>query len=174
MRNSYMPPGQEYDAVVQDAHRLSQCGAAPDRIWCQHHCGIFVSSDAGRTFAEIEPEAPSLFGFAVVAHPTDPDTAWFVPAIKDEYRVPVDHRLVVTRTADGGATMETLSDGLPDAASFDLIYRHGLALDAADMRLAMGSTTGNLWVGERGGESWTELATYLPPIAAVAWKADSQ
>lgn len=169
MRNEYMPPGQEYDPVVQDAHCLARCAGAPDTIWCQHHNGIFRSTDNAATFSELTPAAPSLFGFAVAAHPDDPDTAWFAPAVKDEYRVPVDGRLAVTVTRDGGATMEVLGEGLPARDCFDLVYRHGLALDARDMRLAMGSTTGNLWIGEDGGNSWTALANHLPPVAQVAW-----
>ena len=34
-------------------------------------------------------------------------------------------------------------------------------------RLAMGSTTGSLWVSENGGEHWTLLSAHLPPIHAV-------
>ena len=43
-------------------------------------------------------------GFAVAADPNDADTAWYVPAIKDERRVPVNGELAVTRTRDGGRT----------------------------------------------------------------------
>lgn len=170
MRNAYMPPGQEYDPVVQDAHRLSVCAAAPDVVWCQHHNGIFRSTDGARTFTEIDAPAPSLFGFAVVAHPEDPETAWFVPAVKDEYRVPVGRKLVVTRTRDGGKSFEVLSEGLPTADSFDLVYRHGLAADAAHRRFAMGSTTGNLWIGDGAGERWQAVANHLPPVACIAWR----
>jgi hypothetical protein len=64
------------------------------RMWVQHHNGIFVSSDEGRTFEEITGVQPSTFGFPVVVHPEDPDTAWFVPEIKDEKRIPCDGKLV--------------------------------------------------------------------------------
>jgi hypothetical protein len=113
--------------------------------------------------------APSAFGFAVAAHPHDRDTAWFVPAVKDECRVPVDGRFVVTRTADGGRSFETLSGGLPDGQSFDLVYRHALDVDDAGQVLAMGSTTGNLWISEDGGETWRQISANLPPIAQVAF-----
>jgi len=104
----------------------------------------------------------------VAVHPRDPDTAWFVPAVKDELRVPVDGKLVVTRTRDGGKSFETLGEGLP-SPSWDVIYRHALDVDGSGERLAMGSTTGNLWVSESGGERWTQVSTHLPPIAQVAF-----
>jgi hypothetical protein len=138
-------------------------------MWVQHHNGLFRSTDGGESFAEIEPPPPSGFGFAVAAHPADPLTAWFAPAVKDECRVPADARLVVTRTRDGGERFETLAEGLPAEPSYDLVYRHALVVDADGTRLAMGSTTGNLWLGDSAGERWTQLSGHLPPIAQVAF-----
>jgi len=138
-------------------------------VWRQHHNGIFRSDDRGETFAEVGPDA---FGFAVAAHPGEPDTAWFAPAVKDECRAPKDARLAVTRTWDGGAEVETLDGGLSDQPRYDLIYRHALVADASGRRLAMGSTTGDLRVSEDGGEGWTGVTTGLPPVAALAFAAD--
>jgi hypothetical protein len=168
LRAEYMPPNMAFDQLYQDPHRLAQCPASPDTIWCQHHNGIFLSRDAGATFTEIETAKPSCFGFAVVVHPADPDTAWFVPAVKDEFRYPVDQRLVVSRTRDGGRSYEVFGDGLP-AQSFDLVYRHALDIDAAGKTLAMGSTTGNLWIGSDGGTRWRQVSGTLPPINQVLW-----
>ena len=165
----YMPPDSADDRAIQDPHRLAHCAAAPDTVWCQHHNGIFRSEDGGRRFTRIAPVEPSAFGFAVAAHPQDPETAWFVPAVKDECRVPVGGRLVVTRTTDGGRSFQPLGNGLPNGGSYDLVYRHALDVDTTGQRLAMGSTTGNLWVGEDGGERWVPVSTHLPPIAQVAF-----
>jgi BNR/Asp-box repeat len=167
MRAEYMPPEQSRDPIAQDIHCLAQCPAAPNRMWVQHHNGIFVSSDEGKTFSEITGAEPSVFGFPVVVHPRDPDTAWFVPEIKDEKRVPRNGKLVVTRTRDGGKSFEVLYEGLPQSHAYDVVYRHALALDAAGERLAFGSTTGGLWVSENQGDSWTCLSHTLPPIYAV-------
>lgn len=169
LRAEFLPPEMAHDPVSQDPHLIAACAADPDRVWCQHHNGIFVSSDGGRTFAEVSAAArPSAFGFAVAAHPADRDRAWFAPGVKDECRVPVDARLVVTRTADRGATFDVLSTGLP-VQSYDLIYRHALVCDATGARLAMGSTTGNLWTSDDGGEGWSLVSSTLPPIAQVAF-----
>lgn len=162
----YMPPERREDPRIQDPHRIAVCAAAPDVLWTQHHNGIFRSTDAGRRWQRIETARPSSFGFAVAAHPTDPRTAWFVPAVKDERRVPVDGRLVVSRTRDGGETFEIFDRGLP-APSYDLVYRHALAVDESGQVLAMGSTTGGLWLSEDAGESWRALSLHLPPIYAV-------
>lgn len=169
LRADFLPPDQQTDPTSQDPHLLSACAADPDRIWCQHHCGIFVSSDRGRTFDEIEGVKPSAFGFAVVAHPAKRDTAWFAPAVKDACRVPVDGKLVVTRTDDGGKSFTAFADGLPDELSYDLVYRHALVAGADGLQMAMGTTTGNLWASEDGGQSWQVLSGHMPPIAQVAF-----
>jgi hypothetical protein len=167
MRAEYVPPELTHDPIAQDVHCLVQCPAAPHRMWVQHHNGIFVSDDEGKTFREITDVEPSTFGFAVVVHPRLPDTAWFVPEIKDEKRIPREGKLVVSRTRDAGKHFESLTKGLPQVHAYDVVYRHALALDATGERLAFGSTTGGLWVSEDQGEAWACVSHTLPPVYAV-------
>jgi hypothetical protein len=128
---------------------------------------VFRSTDGARSWQEVTTIRPSKFGFAVAVHPKDPDTAWFVPGIKDERRIPVDAKLVVARTRDGARTFDVLSRGLPQTHAYDLVFRHSLDVDDTGERLAMGSTTGHFWVTENGGDSWTLVAGNLPPINCV-------
>jgi len=167
MYNEYMPPELRETPIAQDIHRLARCAAHPDIIWCQHHNGVFRSENAGANWQELTAIAPSKFGFAVAAHPRDPDTAWFVPAVKDERRVAVDAAVVVARTRDGGESFEVLRRGLPQRHAYDLVWRHALDVDAGGERLAFGSTTGGLWISEDAGDSWTALDARLPPVAVV-------
>jgi photosystem II stability/assembly factor-like uncharacterized protein len=167
MYADYAPPEHRHQPAAQDIHRLVQCPAAPDTMWVQHHNGVFRSTDAARSWREVTTIKPSKFGFAVAVHPRDPDTAWFVPGVKDECRVPTDGRLVVARTRDGARSFEVLRNGLPQEHAYDLIYRHALAVDDTGTRLAMGSTTGHLWVTEDSGDNWTMAAGHLPPISSV-------
>ena len=169
MRAAYMPKALAYDPDVQDPHRLAMCAASPDRLWAQHHNGIFRMQRDGVTWREVKAKAPSRFGFACVAHPTDPDTAWFVPAQKDECRVPVDGALVVLRTSDGGRSFTQLRGGLPQQHAYDLVYRHGLDVSADGRSLVMASTSGRVWTSDDAGEGWRELAANLPPVYAVRW-----
>lgn len=81
--------------------------------------------------------------------------------------VPVDAKLVVTRTCDGGKTFEQLSQGLPQSHCYDIVFRHGLDIDSTGNRLAMGSSTGGLWVSENGGDAWECISPHLPQIYCV-------
>jgi hypothetical protein len=166
MRAAYMPPDQAENANVQDPHRIVRSPSEPDVLWCQHHNGIWRSVDNGERWHEVTAPVSS-FGFAVAVHPLDARTAWFVPAEADERRVPVAAALVVNRTVDGGASFETLRNGLPQQDCYDLVYRHGLAVGADGRTLLMGSTTGGLWTSFDGGDHWHTVSLNLPPIAAV-------
>jgi hypothetical protein len=162
----YVPPEQSVDSAIQDPHRVARCSGAPDVMWMQHHAGMYRSTDAGANWTQLRPPGDD-FGFAVAAHPRDPQTAWFVPALKDEIRMPRDGAFWVTRTSDGGSTWQVMREGLPQRDAYDLIYRHGLDVDQSGARLAMGSTTGALWTSDDGGERWELVNAHLPPIYAV-------
>lgn len=91
-------------------------------------------------------------GTAARAGPT-PRTAW-TPA-------PTCRRSAVARS------FLVHGAGLPERDAYHLVYRHALACAADGETLAMGSTTGGLWVSEDGGGRWQCLSRDLPPIAAV-------
>jgi photosystem II stability/assembly factor-like uncharacterized protein len=163
----YMPPERRFDPNIQDVHRLDACPAHPDVLWAQHHCGMYRSTDGGLHWQAITAPSPSGFGFAVAAHPTDPQRAWFAPAHSDAQRMPADGRMVVNETRDGGASYTAHGRGLPERDAYHLVYRHALACAPDGECLAMGSTTGGLWTSEDGGQAWTCVSRDLPPIAAL-------
>jgi hypothetical protein len=150
----------------QDPHMMVQSLSEPTKFWVQHHAGIFRSVDDAKSWTRVRAK-PSSFGFGVVVHPKKSDTVWFVPGIKDEKRIPVGGALVVTRTRDGGNSFKILKKGLPQKHAYDVVFRHGLAIDDSGDKLAMGSTTGNVWVSEDQGESWNIVSSTLPQVYAV-------
>ena len=89
MRAEYMPPERQFDPNVQDPHLVVAV-----RRDIRMRCGCSTTTgSSGRPTAphrgdEIKDVKPSVFGFPVAVHPRDPNTAWFVPAIKDEKRYP--------------------------------------------------------------------------------------
>lgn len=157
---AYMPPDQRENPSIQDPHRIVRCAAHPDTLWIQHHNAQFRSTDGAGAWGTIS----ETFGFAVAAHPRDPDTAWFVPAQKDEMRIPSDQDFCVLKTEDGGKSFRRITAGLPPRPCFDLVYRHALDVDGEGRDLAFGSTTGNLWASGDGGEHWRVVSNHLPPI----------
>jgi hypothetical protein len=163
---AYVPPESREDSAIQDPHRIVQCASTPEVLWTQHHNGVFRSTDFGASWTSIESR-PSSFGFAAAIHPAEPRTSWLVPLVKDECRVPVDGKLVVARTRDGGESFDVLGEGLPQEHAYDVVYRHGLDVDRTGDRLAMGSTSGSLWLSDDQGDSFETLSNHLPPVYCV-------
>jgi len=164
---AYMPPEQRENPIIQDPHRLVQCPAHPDHLWVAHHNAVFRSVNAGYLWEDIANVPPSTFGFTTCVHPQDPDTAWFVPAESDQVRLPVDGAMTVARTRDGGATFDSLGNGLPSSDAYHIVYRHGMDIDSSGQRLVMGSTTGGLWITENQGDDWTCISQDLPMVYCV-------
>lgn len=163
----FMPPSEQENPNIQDAHRVACCAAHPNHLWLQHHNGIFRSTDAAHTWERVTTANPSDFGFAVAVHPQDPLTAWFVPGTQDDRRLPVDAALCVMRTRDGGQTFEPLRTGLPQHHAYHLVYRHCLEVSRDGRTLAFGSTTGSVWISEDSGDTWQRLSADLPPVYCV-------
>ena len=149
-----------------DTHYIEQCEGDPDHVWQQNHVGIYYSADAARSWRKVSvPEQGVHFGFPVTADAKDGKTAWVVPARSDQQRTAIDGGLFVARTDDGGQTWKPLRRGLPQEQAYDVVYRHALA--NKEGAVAFGSTTGNLYVSDDGGESWTTVGNNLPPIYSV-------
>ncbi len=166
---NYMPPDMADVQQIQDPHRIVRCPGEPDKLWCQHHNGIWRSVDNGANWTEVHSAPLSNFGFVTAVHPRDGETAWFVPAEADSKRIAAHAALAVTRTTDGGKTFTAWRGGLPQQHCYDLVYRHGLAVSDCGQILLMGSTTGGAWLSEDGGGQWQTISTTLPPIYSVSF-----
>src|SRR5690606_20961780 len=103
--------------------------------------------------------------FPVAVDEQDGRVAWLVPGKSDAQRTAIEGALFVARTRDGGETWEALREGLPQENAYDVVYRHALA--NRGQTLCFGSTTGNLYVSEDGGDHWVSVATNLPPVYSV-------
>lgn len=164
MTNDYLPDSQA--EWGHDAHFIQCCPADPDHVWQQNHCGVFYSSDGSATWKKVsQPEQGVHFGFPIAADDHDGSTAWVVPGLSDQQRMTIGGGLFVARTEDGGESWQDLRRGLPQENAYDVVYRHALA--ASGDSVAFGSTTGNLYVSEDRGDSWTTVANNLPPVYSV-------
>ena len=63
----------------QCVHKLVMAAGEPDSFYQQNHCGVYRSSDAGRSWEDVSAGLVSEFGFAMGAHPRDPATGWVIP-----------------------------------------------------------------------------------------------
>jgi photosystem II stability/assembly factor-like uncharacterized protein len=77
-------------------------------------------------------------------------------------------RAAVWRTQDAGASWGRLDEGLPQHDAHVGVLREGMAIDTHDEPgVYFGTSTGQLFASADAGESWSEIASYLPQIRSV-------
>jgi len=158
----------EHEEVGFCVHKVVMSPVDHERLYQQNHCGMHRSDDAGRSWVEITGELPSDFGFAAAAHPHDRDAFYVVPLDGGHGRVMPEGRAAVWRTRDAGASWARLDRGLPQQGAYVGVLREGMAIDALETPgLYFGTSTGQLFASADEGDSWREIATYLPGIASV-------
>jgi photosystem II stability/assembly factor-like uncharacterized protein len=166
LRADYLPNPEV--KVGHDPHLLVSCATDPDVLWQQNHCGIFRSSNGGTNWDDIsDRDGEANFGFAIAADAQDSKRAWVVPAVSDEVRMAIDKKLCICRTDDGGKSWNTFRNGLPQEYCYDIVYRHGLIAEGADV--IFGTTTGNLFCSHDLGESWQSISNYLPMVYCLTF-----
>jgi photosystem II stability/assembly factor-like uncharacterized protein len=149
-------------------HKLAPSPVDRERWYQQNHVGTWRSDDGGRTWNEITEGLPSEFGFACAAHPHDRDTFFTIPLDPGHGRTMHDGRASVWRTEDGGSSWRRLGDGLPDRDAHLGVLREGMTADRQDdFGLYFGTSTGQVFASVDNGESWSEIAGYLPSISSV-------
>jgi photosystem II stability/assembly factor-like uncharacterized protein len=143
---------------------------APDkeRMYQQNHVGMHRSDDGGKSWTEISEGLPSEFGFPAAAHPHDRDTFYVIPVDPGHGRTMPDGQAAVWRTRDAGSTWERLADGLPQENAYLGVLREGMTIDHEDAPgLYFGTSTGQIFASADEGDSWSEIASYLPGIWSV-------
>ncbi|MDX6534385.1 MAG: hypothetical protein QOF68_2129 [Gaiellales bacterium] len=149
-------------------HKLVMSPVDHDRMYQQNHVGMHRSDDGGRQWVEITDGLPTEFGFAAATHPHDRDTFYVIPLDPGHGRVMPEGRAAVWRTQDAGSTWQRLDRGLPQRDAHLGVLREGLAIDGLDQPgLYFGTSTGQVFASGDEGDSWNEIASYLPAISSV-------
>jgi photosystem II stability/assembly factor-like uncharacterized protein len=157
-----------FPELGQCVHKVLLHPARPERLWQQNHCGVYRSDDRGDNWERLDGNGlPSGFGFPIMIHPREPDTAWVIPENADLNRVTAEGRLGVYRTRDAGESWELTANGLPEHA-WTGVLREATSFDEADpVGLYFGTQSGSVWVSPDEGDEWIEAASDLPPILSV-------
>lgn len=171
--------------TFHDPHCMRICPAQPDRLYQQNHVGIYRidrgnghggngngngKRDAWQRIGSRMPEHVGDIGLPLVVHPRDPDTAWVFPMDGTTVwpRTSPGGSAAAYGTRDGGASWQRLDKGLPQSQAWWTVKRQAMAVDAQpEPALYVGTTSGELWIGDDGGARWRNIARHLPEIYAV-------
>jgi photosystem II stability/assembly factor-like uncharacterized protein len=159
---------REHEEVGFCVHKLTRSPADGSRMFQQNHVGMHRSDDTAGTWTEITEGLPTEFGFAAAAHPHDRDTFYVIPLDPGHGRSMPEGRAAVWQTRDAGSTWRRLERGLPKQDAYVGVLREGMAIDSFDVPgLYFGTSTGQVFASTDEGESWSEIASYLPGISSV-------
>lgn len=146
-------------------HRIVAHPNDPDLIWRQDHRGMYRTRDGGDNWEKIETGLPSGFGFAIVREGST-GRLFVAPLHSDERRLPVNGEFRVYRSHDDGNSWEVSGSGWPEAPTHTSVLRG--AIDADDRgHVAIGTTSGNVWLTSDSGDTWTALPHTFPRIGAI-------
>lgn len=165
IRAPFLPEGRQYPEFGQCVHKVTCHPARPERLFLQHHFGVYRSDDFGGSWTDIGTALPSDFGFPIVVHPTRPDTVYVLPLNADMDRTPVEHRYRVYRSDDAGVTWQPFGKGLPEPPVYGSVLRD--AMTAAEAGIFFGTRDGFVYGSPDGGETWSEVARHLPDVQTV-------
>ena len=168
-RCDFNPEGKKNPEFGQCVHCLVMAPGEPDLLYQQNHCGMYRSSDGGRSWDSIEAGLPSTFGFPAAVHPRDPGTLFLMPLNGDSVgRYVPEGKAAVWRTRDRGDGWTALREGLPQENAFFGVLRQAMATDRLDPAgVYFGTNTGILYASADEGATWRSIAQFLPPISSV-------
>lgn len=176
----FMP--DPYPEFGQCVHKIAGHPDAPGRLYMQNHggwaewdgpggsrpdIGVLRSDDHGKSWRSIAKGLPSDFGFPIVVHPHDPDVVYVMPH-EPATRTCPGGAPAVWRSENGGDSWKRLAKGFPKKESYFTVQRDGMDIDnLKSPAIYFGTTTGQVWMGQDGGEEWECLFDSLPPIHCV-------
>ena len=159
---------ERFPETGHNVHRVTMHPRVPERLYRQCYNGTYRSDDGGRSWTEITAGLPSDFGYGIVTDPNDPDTVFQIPESSSHLRAPVDGKLRVYRSRDGGGTWESASAGLPAEHVYVTVLREAMDVDSREpCGVYFGTSGGQLFASANEGESWASIASYLPRVLSV-------
>ena len=116
------------------------------------------------------PKAVGAFGFPIVVHPREPDTAWVFPMDGTDVwpRVSPGGKPAAYRTLDGGRIWRRQDEGFPASLAWWTVKRQAMTVDTREpCGVYFGTTSGEVWGSRDEGRTWRCLARNLPHVYAV-------
>lgn len=174
--NTGLNPGYLPEEALRDqnagrcVHHVERAPGRPERMFMQFHGGVYRSDDAGESWTSIGDGLPSDFGFPLMVDPAEPDSAYVIPLVADMDRVTPEGRVRVYETRDAGGSWQAKGDGLPSRDAYLTVLRQAFARagQGPELELYFGATSGEVFGSPDGGESWSTVASRLPPVFSVA------
>ena len=166
---------ERFPEAGHNVHRVVMHPRDGSRLYRQCYNGTYRSDDGGASWVEVTSGLPSDFGYAIACDPADPDVVYQVPESSSHLRATVDGRLRVYRSTDGGRSWHSASAGLPQQHAYVTVLRDAMESDPGTPgRLALGTSSGHVFLGLDHGTRWSLVADFLPRVLCVRFLASGE
>jgi hypothetical protein len=164
--SKYLPdPTAEVGHCV---HRIAMHPSRPQVLFMQKHWDVMRSDNAGDSWEKVSGNLPTDFGFVIDVHAHEPETVYIVPIKSDSEHYPMDGKLQVFRSRQGGNEWEPLTKGLPQRDCYVNVLRDAMAVDSLDTcGIYFGTTGGQVYASADAGDSWAPIVSHLPAVVSV-------
>lgn len=151
--------------VHKCTHKLTISSQNPGLVYQQNHCGVYKSTDFGKSWSDISPSKTLRHGFPIALAETHNDanggTLFIIPSVQgepcDKHNSCIKGEVAVYRSKDGGRDWERLTKGLPKK-KHTAVLRDAMALDAQETPgVYFGTTTGEVYYSGDMGEKWSKI-----------------
>jgi photosystem II stability/assembly factor-like uncharacterized protein len=149
-------------------HAAEQTGTT---MYCQMHCGVYRFDAKAKRWQDISAGLPSRHGFPLAVDKANSRVAYVITADQEgqckKHNSCIRRPLYVSRTRNAGRTWDNVNEGLPKKPH-TCVLRHAMDADQLDpMGVYFGTTTGELYGTNDGGDSYFLIAKGLPRIQGV-------
>ena len=151
-------------------HKLIISPRSPNLVYQQNHCGVYRSQDGGERWTDISPSDSLRHGFAITLVENGSQALYVVPAFQNickEHNSCVRGELAAYRNKSGGSKWEKLSKGLPKKIH-SCVLRDSMTADPLQPAgLYFGTTTGEVYGSNNGGDTWSSLVKGAARVQGV-------
>lgn len=152
---------------VPDVHSIQVCPARPERVFVSTGEGSFCSDDEGFGWRQMGPANKRQYTMGLAAHPSEADRVIMSAAQgpPPTWRGPDGARCDIYLSTDAGRRFRTVARNLRGG-----VHRKALVINSkVPSEIVFGTSTGQLFYSNDGGESFDEEAADLGDLRTIVF-----
>lgn len=158
---------RDLHGFFNDVHRIAIDPADSSSVFISTGAGVYHSLDAGETWSRITTNDTGIgYPDALLIDPRDPKLMFIAGshATPGTWRKTHTANAHILRSRNGGRDWEILRRGLPEHVRAN-IEALTMSVAGTACELFAGTTDGDVFTSSDLGESWTSIASGLPPVS---------
>jgi photosystem II stability/assembly factor-like uncharacterized protein len=159
------------DQFRRDMHRVIIRPSDPQAVYLATGCGLYFSADGGEMWEHLTPGTYRVgYPDCLFFDPLDERTLYMAGASRapnPRWRELGSAEPAILRSRDAGRTWTQLVNGLPDpiGGNIEAMSAHH---SAQQLSLFAGTSIGEIWGSDDGGDTWSRIAQGIGPLSKGA------